>query len=862
MGGHGELRELPSEESAQAPPSLARIQEVLNAIFDFYSLSGHTNKERRLTSARFQRMALDSSLLDDRLTSAKVDVVFHRVCGASPHMMLQNFLDSIVRLAAAKYPPPISPTEGVSRLFMQHLSSFSIPGGGPFEGLDEDTLLLSSAARSSLKALYEGYFACECNQQMRPSTLQSESQNAFLQLLTDFEVTPDLAPKSIAFAVYREIARFHDVPSKLRTQLIGDGPVGMLGRGFTYVHFVVAMTTMARRCFSEEGWLTLARLFEWMDASKGRVIFASLHPGHLPGGPGSFRILPDGVASQVSPAFATGGGGSVGSSSGDRRISYTERKAAIDQRRSWSGAAVASGGTGGSEVFNGGSPRSPRAHGSHSGVGAAGGFGWAEVAGSDDVAPIGLDAPWARRLVQQIFGHYTALGDPLNRTHLSTLKFNRFVRDCGLVSPEACGAVSFQFVPADRARSSSTGRTPMRSGRSSGIADGGSNSGRGQGQRSWQALPLAPAPGKQRGEGCGAGGAANFTVSPSRPVHASSRGLPLRVFASPPLTQVEVDLIFVQATQKEGASSSDSGTRGSGSRRSTSGPHAGTSSFSNSAPARTIMKRHHMVVAAFRRALFELSCRCFPKHSNSNATFAKGDQAFDAFCTEVLLPLSDALLEVKGQDVSFAATLIGEPDAVRLLQRCQPGLEKVFLHYSQQGDPDRRAHWNIDIMMRFAHDFELTQEVSHLPLQRIFRDCTHYESCSGHGSVDGEMSFVSFQLALVMVAQKVYGVRCANSLERVVHLFHRMNGIAGTSSFQGPSCRSEVLIPKLGLLELAVGKQPPESMGHSVGSGRAYETTRGHSTSVPPDSRSDAARRRVVQYPAADIVSWSELVAT
>ncbi|CAE7366023.1 unnamed protein product [Symbiodinium pilosum] len=66
---------------------------------------------------------MDAALLDERLTPAKVDVTFSRVCGSSPHMLLKQFRDAMVRLAAIKY-PSLPRTEAVMQLFHKHLATF------------------------------------------------------------------------------------------------------------------------------------------------------------------------------------------------------------------------------------------------------------------------------------------------------------------------------------------------------------------------------------------------------------------------------------------------------------------------------------------------------------------------------------------------------------------------------------------------------------------------------------------------------------------------------------------------------------------------------------------------------------------
>ncbi|CAE7365989.1 unnamed protein product, partial [Symbiodinium pilosum] len=61
---------------------------------------------------------------------------------------------------------------------------------------------------------------------------QSEAQSALAQCLTDFEVVPELVPKSTAFSVFREVAKTAIVPREVQMKVAPD-EVGESGRFFT-----------------------------------------------------------------------------------------------------------------------------------------------------------------------------------------------------------------------------------------------------------------------------------------------------------------------------------------------------------------------------------------------------------------------------------------------------------------------------------------------------------------------------------------------------------------------------------------------------------------------------------------------------
>ncbi|CAE8639210.1 unnamed protein product [Polarella glacialis] len=664
---------------------LAQVQEVLKSIFEYYACQGTVAlKEPRLTSAKFQRMAMDAVLVDEKLTTAKVDVAFHRVCGSSPHMLLPQFRDAMVRLAVQKF-SDIPRTQAMLETYNVHLANFQ--GrlvSSAFSSLDAGTMAVLAAARPPLLTLYEGYFggaeyrraACQrasvsfatsrssvsvpkaqCKASARPAdaaaelrrsaAAQGESQAALIQVFTDFEVLPELSPKSTAFAVF-----------------------------------------------------PLIRLLEWMDASKGRVIFTAAFPGHAPPGSSvSLKLLvperlPEDLSGLLPPELrrrgAAAGAGSSGRRGSERRASSASASKASDPGGVTVSVSVSS-------------PAGPVS------------FGFAPDGRRRSLAST-PSASLTQRRRSGSTGNLANLSVPNLGSSTSSRQ--------GLNRSGSVGAV-----------------------RKSVAGPRGSISG------------LDTAPQKRQ--------SLSFTVSGARAICSpgvSRTGLPLQVFADPPLTQVEGDLVFIQAVRAaEAVSSTGDQRRGS---TASSGSRA----------------RSHMSVEAFVRAIADVARRVMPPECVS------GTQAVEDFCQKVIVPLNQLLMSSRSEVISQALELIADPNMSRLLSACKVGLEKIFQVYTADVQL-RRPHWNSDSMSRFAADFDLLSEVSHLPLQRIFQDCSHHESCTNAGAVDGEMSLDGLQLAILMIAQKTHTSQAT---------FQRLNTMASAgSAVFGPrfGLQSEPLLP-------------------------------------------------------------------
>eukprot|EP00930_Biecheleria_cincta_P100430 TRINITY_DN9206_c0_g2_i3.p1 TRINITY_DN9206_c0_g2~~TRINITY_DN9206_c0_g2_i3.p1 ORF type:complete len:860 (-),score=130.33 TRINITY_DN9206_c0_g2_i3:86-2635(-) len=765
-----EVEDVQSEDHTAADiiQQLVGVQEVFDCIFEYYATQGSVAlKEPRLTSTKFQRMAMDAMLHDANLTHAKVDVTFARVCGNSPHMQLTHFRDAMVRLAAAKY-PELPRGEAVLLMFKENLANFQgAELSGVFSDLDDACLEVLAASRPALQIIYEGYFGTlqqrqtAMQQQQRRASLkapaanaklaaqqslakssaaQVDAQNCFVALLTDFEVIPELAGKPAAFSVFREVAKASHVPEDVRAHICPDD--NRPGRFFTYCHFACALVVLSQRAFANAGAASLMRLLHWMDASKGRLLLAQHHPG-AGKGVSNLKLMPEieklpqevceelptelqRRRSSVSTAGPPPRTGTSSSNSAPRRrtVHHTEPVTADP--------APSASSTRRSSL-------------------------WAKSPSSPVSQSTGPSLPeWARLEVQRTFQHYASLGDPLNRTTMNSQKFVRFLRDCGLVSQEALVAKSYDFAPEGR------GGRPSRSGSSSNLQDfsvpdlGSSTSSPGQQgglskSRSTGSISMRKSV-SAKGSGRGSPGSeTGRRFSVSQAARPGSPELPLKVFPVPLLSQVDADLVLIQAAR---ASVDEDSTRKS---------------------LKASGKRL-MTVDIFARALADVAKRCMPPEDVS------GNNLED-FCQRVIMPLNELLLSSRSEDLQRALDLQDSPDVQRLLRSCAPGIEKIFECYASSNS--RRPQWNAESITRFASDFDFLSEVSNLPLQRIFQDCSHHEGeTSAAGVVEGQMGLQGFQLALIMLSQKIHTSQQVDTPEgRLPVLFHRINATASTAAF-------------------------------------------------------------------------------
>lgn len=253
---------------------------------------------------------------------------------------------------------------------------------------------------------------------------------------------------------------------------------------------------------------------------------------------------------------------------------------------------------------------------------------------------------------------------------------------------------------------------------------------------------------------------ASFAVSGQ----AARSALPLKVFPVPPLSQVEVDLIFVQATRPD-----DTQER----RRSVIKVGGGS--------------KRLMTVESFVKALVDVAVQVMAPEPEDVSN------SLEDFCKRVIRPLNEILLRSRSEDLLGVLELQEKPEVKRLLQDCSFGIQKLFLCYASE-PTSKRAFWNSDSVTRFAIDFDFLGEVSNLPLQRMFQD-----ACQSTNQLKAEEKLLleNFPLFLLMLANKTHaGQACPVLQDRVVLLFQRINAIACTST-QAPrfGLAKEALLP-------------------------------------------------------------------
>lgn len=342
-----------------------------------------------------------------------------------------------------------------------------------------------------------------------------------------------------------------------------------------------------------------------------------------------------------------------------------------------------------------------------------------EDARSEGPQPIRF-APHLAALVGRVFLHY-ASGDCTapGLSGLSSTRFRCFLRDCSILS-------------------SDPGETLQRGPSSSDVAID---------RRSPAGLVVSPSrsqgPRKMSRQLSGSFTAGFGTTAEA--AAAESGKLPLTLCAAPVLTRAQADLLYIQAMKQQEV---------------------------------------HMTQDSFVRALAIVGQQCLSAGVDAADVPRDDASILNWFCQWALIPLADAL-GISQHDVLCAAEILRDPEVSALLRSCQRGLHIVFARYAMASpaprEPYRKGFWTVQSMQRFAAESEISAELSHQCLQRIFTGCVQHERSLERKTLPGKMSSSCFLLALIVIAQRVHSAPGCTPLMRVAMFMLRLSICRGAS---------------------------------------------------------------------------------
>lgn len=330
------------------------------------------------------------------------------------------------------------------------------------------------------------------------------------------------------------------------------------------------------------------------------------------------------------------------------------------------------------------------------------------------------------RNIKEVYDWYITLGEPLKR-EMSTRKFNRFLRDAGLL------AADFSLIPGGSQYGGSQAGSMMDS-RMSTKTD-----------RTTRSHMYSP------------------TVS------GKENALPLRVFAEPPFLQIDVDLIFSAAAvkvwkkrrafsthPKAGYEYRGSGEFGPGYY--TEGEHEpnshGASQFT------------HLDREAFEVACQDAAMRLYGPHENVPY------ECLSKFASDILGALMSVLVDPQALLLSSHVPAMDEENGHETALLLQSNYESLMTIWKTFRSDNQKDYWTLDDFWCMVSEFGIVKLMKPLTLRRIF----FVHSRSTRDGAPRMSSFEAFLDVLVLIAEKMEQAHLMeNNTRRVLLLLHNMN---------------------------------------------------------------------------------------
>jgi len=711
---------------AFAPPTdIDSVSALLESIFLFYAQT--TAKSTLLSLNRFQRMCLDAdiidqgqtSTLDTGLTSAQVDLIFKSVvaqgskqsAGAGQrYMNLQQFMDAIVLLATTKFRDQAQNP----RQAVIHLYSEH------FLTFQADPPVVSNEWLQKLEAfalplfhVYKHYFPLELNPHYKvtPAESRDNTHSSFTAIMSDFEIAGKLTDqKPIIFHALR-IAYNEPIPQRLVQAIRLDRMGHFSGQFFTFHHFLVAIQCVANTMARIEKKMTLPKdELEEEEIPEKRMRFSAQAIRNLE----TLLIRMEESKRAQAPQIRLVNDAQAAS------------KMSIDNK-------------GGQELG---------------------------IYNSDKGKEI-------KNVMGMTFDFYVTLGEPLQQ-HLSIRKFNRFLRDVGLVSAKGQRKIHPSVAQ-------STDR------RDAGGRDGTEAEGIVRSVHNMQPMPqfsVSKTPVSQGGHDIDSPRKGQMlSTSPRKPHHLKKvpldsgvsgnkdvmkvPGLPLRTDMK--ISSVTADLIFYQAKHDKKGLTQRQEDQADPSKK--LGASVSLASLSEGDSRTKQLPATYLDLDGFCRACELLSEKLYKARAGTRF------EAVQSFKEDMLEPLLQALRVDDLPNAASVARVVDWQDSPsdieatnRVFAQVKLPLERVYSTYVANGEPG----WSLQTYTDFVEEFGVLRDLKMLTVHRIFyalSDMPEYPPRT-------HMTFEPFAKSLVYLAQWAIEGEYQTH-EKLLLLFHRMNATPG-----------------------------------------------------------------------------------
>lgn len=312
-----------NEQNPNITKSNGDVKEKLTRIYEFYCQYGERTNVNMLKSMNYQKFALDSGILDNKITKTRLELISSSIIKSKSKsfMNFEDFLKCLIKIAEFKYiikneTSKYSNTSNSALLtlmknhiyplydqlfenkehntdiFKSSVDKKDINSSMSFLG-DKDTSYyrinvtnqinvedlitdnqleeLLTCAAPVLYFIYKVYFPWELSQAEDINFIKDKSSKAFLTFIIDFDICPSLIPKSSAVQIYQSEIKskvnkeiFYDIIKNVEVISMGRCTTkNTLGQHFDFLKFIKILCFIGNHSFEKieaNKWLPLQKI--------------------------------------------------------------------------------------------------------------------------------------------------------------------------------------------------------------------------------------------------------------------------------------------------------------------------------------------------------------------------------------------------------------------------------------------------------------------------------------------------------------------------------------------------------------------------------------------------------------------------
>ena len=203
------------------------IYSTLNKLFEKYCQQGDVTNLKYMKSQRFFKFLFDSDIFDHKVSKVRAELIFTSESKQKKNINFNQFLQILLKISEVKYSEASNLCQQemlklllkqnilplYDRLFLIQSESNKFTKTITFKkqnneinnefDLDSESEVLFTFISHILYDIYKTYFPLELSLSENDDYIKEESQKGFLDLVKDYELSPQLVNKSTAFSLFR-----------------------------------------------------------------------------------------------------------------------------------------------------------------------------------------------------------------------------------------------------------------------------------------------------------------------------------------------------------------------------------------------------------------------------------------------------------------------------------------------------------------------------------------------------------------------------------------------------------------------------------------------------------------------------------